>query len=189
MGERTGMERTGGADLETAVLGGGCFWCLEAVFQRIQGVEDVTSGYAGGHVPNPTYRQVCAGTTGHAEVARVRFRPEEISFEELLQIFFTIHDPTTPDRQGADVGPQYRSIILHTSPAQEKAARKAIRDVARELYDGPVVTEVEPLGDFYPAEAEHHDYYNRNPEQAYCRAVVAPKVARARQGFVHRFRD
>lgn len=175
--------------LETAVFGGGCFWCLEAVFRRIEGVERVDSGYAGGHVPDPGYREVCAGTTGHAEVTRIRFDPERISYRELLEIFFTIHDPTTPDRQGADVGPQYRSIILHLSPEQEREARDAIREVAGELYDAPVVTEVEPLEAFYPAEPEHHDYYARNPEQAYCRAVVAPKVAKARAAFRHRFRD
>jgi peptide-methionine (S)-S-oxide reductase len=180
---------TGESSLETAVLGGGCFWCLEAVFQRIQGVEDVASGYAGGHVPNPSYRQVCTGTTGHAEVVRIRFRPDQITYRELLEIFFTIHDPTTPDRQGADVGPQYRSIILYDSPEQEEEARKALVQVAGELYDDSVVTQVEPLREFYPAEPEHHDYYSRNPEQAYCRAVVAPKVARARKAFAHRIRE
>ena len=189
--EKTGRteDGAGGASLETAVLGGGCFWCLEAVFQRIQGVEEVVSGYAGGHVPNPSYRQVCNGTTGHAEVVRIRFRPDQITYRELLEIFFTIHDPTTPDRQGADVGPQYRSVILHGSPEQQAAAREALVQVAGELYDDPVVTQVEPLQEFYPAEPEHHDYYNRNPEQAYCRAVVAPKVARARKAFAHRIQD
>jgi peptide-methionine (S)-S-oxide reductase len=182
-------EGPGQASLETAILGGGCFWCLEAVFQRIQGVEEVASGYAGGHVPNPSYRQVCTGTTGHAEVVRIRFHPREISYRELLEIFFTIHDPTTPDRQGADVGPQYRSIILYASPEQEEAAREALVEVAGELYDAPVVTQVEALREFYPAEPEHYDYYNRNPEQAYCRAVVAPKVARARKAFAHRIRE
>jgi peptide-methionine (S)-S-oxide reductase len=182
-------DRAGGSELDTAVLGGGCFWCLEAVFQRIKGVEEVTSGYAGGHLPNPSYRQVCTGTTGHAEVTRIRFRRDEISFEDLLAIFFTIHDPTTPDRQGGDVGPQYRSIILFGSPEQEATARKVIEEVAEPMFDDPVVTQLEPLGEFYPAEAEHYDYYNRNPEQAYCRAVVAPKVAKARQAFAWRFRD
>jgi peptide-methionine (S)-S-oxide reductase len=176
-------------ELETAVLGGGCFWCLEAVFQRIKGVEEVTSGYAGGHAPNPTYRQVCTGSTGHAEVTRIRFRPQEIPYEDLLRIFFTIHDPTTPDRQGGDVGTQYRSIILYGSPEQEATARKVIEEVAGPMYDDPVVTGLEPLEEFYPAEAEHYDYYKRNPEQAYCRAVVAPKVAKARAAFAWRFRD
>lgn len=175
---------------ETAVLGGGCFWCLEAVFRRVQGVDEVTSGYAGGHDPDPTYRKVCTGTTGHAEVVRIRFDPAEISYEDLLRIFFTIHDPTTPDRQGADVGPQYRSIILHASPEQEAAARSVIRELEDEgLWDDPVVTRVEPLEAFHPAEPEHEDYFERNPNQPYCQAVVAPKVAKARKAFAHRMRS
>jgi peptide-methionine (S)-S-oxide reductase len=184
-----GPDRPPAPDIRTAVLGGGCFWCLEAVFQRIEGVAEVTSGYAGGHEPEPTFRQVCTGTTGHAEVVRIRFDPEELPYDEMLRIFFTIHDPTTPDRQGADVGPQYRSIILYDSPGQEEAARRVIREIEEDgPWEDPVVTQVEPLEAFHPAEPEHHDYYDRNREQPYCQVVVAPKVAKARKAFAHRFR-
>lgn len=173
---------------ETATLGGGCFWCLEAVFLEMRGVERVESGYAGGRVENPTYEQVCSGRTGHAEVVRVTFDPAELSFRDLLDVFFTIHDPTTPDRQGADVGTQYRSVVFHETPEQERAAREAIRDLeAEEVWEDPIVTEVAPLTRFYPAEAHHHDYYARNARQPYCQVVVAPKVAKYRQKFADRF--
>ena len=173
---------------ETATLGGGCFWCLEAVFLEMRGVERVESGYAGGRVENPTYEQVCSGRTGHAEVVRVTFDPAELSFRELLDVFFTIHDPTTPDRQGADVGTQYRSVIFFETPEQEQAAREAIRDLeAEEVWEDPIVTEVAPLTRFHPAEAYHHDYYARNARQPYCQVVVAPKVAKYRQKFADRF--
>jgi len=179
----------GNADLTTAVLGGGCFWCLEAVFQNLRGVEDVKSGYAGGDDPSPTYRSVCAGTTGHAEVVRIRFRPDEISYATLLDIFFTIHDPTTPNRQGADIGTQYRSIILHDDEEQERTALEVIRAIeAEERWTGAVVTELAPLGIFYPAEEEHWNYYQRNPQQAYCAVVISPKLARARARFGPLFR-
>ncbi len=173
-----------------AVLGGGCFWCLEAVFQGLQGVDEVASGYAGGHDPNPNYGTVCAGVTGHAEVVRIRFRPEEISFRTLLDVFFTIHDPTTPDRQGADVGTQYRSIILYDGDEQEAEARLAIRELEEEgRWPDPIVTELRPLEVFHPAEAEHHDYYRRHPDRPYCSVVISPKLQRARARFGHLFRS
>lgn len=175
--------------MEEATLGGGCFWCLEAVFDRLEGVEDVVPGYAGGHVEDPTYRQVCAGTTGHAEVVRVRFDPEVVSYRDLLEIFFSMHDPTTPNRQGPDVGPQYRSIVLYHDRDQEETARETIRELEEEgLWDDPVVTEVEPLEAFYAAEPYHHDYYRKNPEQGYCRTVIAPKVAKLRKRHADRLR-
>lgn len=167
---------------QTATLGGGCFWCLEAVFQRVDGVEEVVSGYSGGHVENPSYRQVCAGETGHAEVVQVRFDPSRVTFRELLELFFQVHDPTTPDRQGADVGPQYRSIILWHDEAQKQEAEKVMAELERgQTFDAPLVTELAPLERFYPAEAEHHRFYERNPGQAYCRLVIRPKVERAEQ--------
>lgn len=167
---------------KTATLGGGCFWCLEAIFQRVDGVEEVVSGYAGGHVENPSYRQVCAGETGHAEVVQVRFDPSRVTFRELLELFFGVHDPTTPNRQGADVGPQYRSIILWHDEAQKQEAEKVMAELERgQAFDAPLVTELAPLERFYPAEAEHHRFYERNPGQAYCRLVIRPKVERAEQ--------
>jgi peptide-methionine (S)-S-oxide reductase len=176
--------------LETATLGGGCFWCLEAVFLRIRGVEAVRSGYAGGHAPSPTYRAVCSGATGHAEVVRVTFDPGTLPYADLLRIFFTIHDPTTPDRQGADVGSQYRSIILHESEAQEGTAREVMAEVAAAgWWPAPLVTQVAPLERFHPAEAEHDRYYDRNPGAPYCRFVVEPKVRKARLSFRDRFRE
>jgi peptide-methionine (S)-S-oxide reductase len=173
---------------ETATLGGGCFWCLDAVFRGMHGIREVTCGYAGGHQPHPTYREVCSGTTGHAEVVQVVFDPGIISYRELLEIFFTIHDPTTRDRQGGDVGPQYRSIILHHSPDQQTTARQVMERVGgQEMWAAPLVTQVEPLEEFFPAEPEHQDYFARNPHTGYCQAVVAPKVAKARSAFAHRF--
>ena len=173
---------------ETATLAGGCFWCLEAVFMELKGVERVVSGYAGGHGP-ADYESVCSGTTGHAEVVQVTFDPAEISFRDLLDVFFTIHDPTTLNRQGADVGTQYRSAIFHASPDQQRIAEQVIGELTREgRWSDPIVTQVEPLAAFHPAEAYHQDYFARNPEQPYCRAVVAPKVAKARKHHFERLR-
>jgi peptide-methionine (S)-S-oxide reductase len=175
--------------METATLGGGCFWCLEAVFERLAGVESVVSGYAGGHLLDPTYAAVCTGGTGHAEVVRVEFDPAVISYRELLEVFFATHDPTTPDRQGADVGPQYRSIILYESDAQRATAEAVVAELeATRALGASIVTEVEPLETFYPAEPEHHEYYRRNPGQAYCRVVIAPKVAKLEAAFADRLR-
>lgn len=168
----------------SATLGGGCFWCLEAVFEMVEGVSRVKSGYAGGHVEDPTYEQVCTGKTGHAEVVQVDFDPARISYAELLEIFFTIHDPTTLNRQGGDVGPQYRSAIFTHSSEQEDVARAVIRSMDEEgPWDDPVVTEVRPLDTFYPAEDYHDEYFRRNASQPYCQVVIAPKVAKFRQRF------
>lgn len=184
----TGLDAPRG--VETATLGGGCFWCLEAVFQDLEGVLEVTSGYAGGEVADPTYRQVCAGDTGHAEVVQVRFDPERLDFRDLLRVFFTVHDPTTLNRQGADVGPQYRSIVLYHDERQQRVAREVIEEIAREaLYDGTVVTEVVPLNRFYRAEDYHQNYFRNNPTQGYCQAVIAPKVAKFRRRFSDRLRQ
>jgi len=174
---------------EVATLAGGCFWCLEAVFDDLRGVERVDSGYAGGSVPNPTYRAVCAGTTGHAEVVQVAFDPQAVSFKEILEVFFTIHDPTTLNRQGADVGTQYRSAIFYHSPEQKEVAAQVISELnAANVWDAPIVTEVVPLTEFYPAEEYHREYYQKNPDQAYCRAVVAPKVAKFRKHFLEKMK-
>lgn len=165
-----------------ATLGGGCFWCLEAVYQEVDGVEDVVSGYAGGHVANPSYRQVCAGTTGHAEVVQLTFDPDVVSYRTLLEIFFTIHNPTTEDREGADVGPQYRSIILHHDEEQKAVAESVIEDLEADgVFADPIVTEVEPLDTLYTAEAKHQNYYRDNPSQPYCQSVISPKVTKLRQ--------
>jgi peptide-methionine (S)-S-oxide reductase len=178
------------ARAEQATLGGGCFWCLEAVFTRLRGVTGVESGYAGGHVPSPTYEAVCTGTTGHAEDVRVDFDPEIVDYREILEVFFGIHDPTTPDRQGGDVGPQYRSVIFTHDEAQAAAARAVLTALAEEgLFPDPIVTQVEPLTQFWPAEAYHRDYFERHPGQPYCQAVVGPKVAKFRQRFAGRLRD
>jgi peptide-methionine (S)-S-oxide reductase len=177
------------ADQQTATLGGGCFWCLEAVYLGLKGVTAVMSGYAGGHLDNPTYEQVCGKQTGHAEVVQVTFNPDEVSYEDLLRVFFTIHDPTTPNRQGNDVGPQYRSIILTHDDAQRAAAEKVIAELAAAgVWDGRIVTEIEPLREFWPAEPEHHNYFERNPWSGYCRAVVAPKVLKFRKSFADRLK-
>jgi peptide-methionine (S)-S-oxide reductase len=169
---------------ETATLAGGCFWCLEAAFQLLKGVSRVTSGYAGGTMPNPSYEAVCTGSTGHAEVVQVEFDPAVISYRDLLDVFFTIHDPTTLNQQGVDVGTQYRSAVFFHSPEQERTARATIAELeAGKVWDDPIVTEVVPLTEFYPAEAYHRDYYRRNPGQGYCRAVIAPKVAKLRKHF------
>ncbi len=176
-------------DTQIATLGGGCFWCTEAVFLDLRGVTRVVSGYAGGHVDNPTYRQVCGGDTGHAEVVQVTFDPAELSYEDLLRVFFTIHDPTTLNRQGNDVGTQYRSVIFVHDEAQRAAARRVIDEVeAESIWPAPLVTTIEPAGRFYPAEAEHEDYFARNPWSGYCRAVIAPKVQKFRKSFADRVR-
>jgi peptide-methionine (S)-S-oxide reductase len=173
----------------TATLGGGCFWCIEAVFTELRGVLGVVPGYAGGHVPNPTYAQVCGEDTGHIEVARIAFDPGVIGYRDLLDVFFTMHDPTSWDRQGADVGQQYRSVVFYHSEEQRLAAESAIADLtATGVFDRPIVTEVRPLDTFYPAEAYHHGYYAANPDQPYCRVVIAPKVARLRQQHLARLR-
>jgi peptide-methionine (S)-S-oxide reductase len=172
---------------EVATLGGGCFWCLDAVYRDVRGVERVVSGYAGGSVPHPTYEQVCSGRTGHAEVVQITFDPRVVSFRELLEVFFTIHDPTTLNRQGADVGTQYRSIVLYHSPEQRETAEEVITELtSARVWDAPIVTQIEPLQAFYPAEDYHQDYFARNPSQPYCQVVVAPKVAKFRQKYLAR---
>lgn len=174
---------------EVATLGGGCFWCVEAVFRDLRGVQRLVSGYAGGRQPNPTYEQVCSGSTGHAEVVQVTFDPAEVSYREILNVFFATHDPTTPNRQGHDVGTQYRSIVLYHSPEQRETAEQVIAELTRDkLYPAPIVTQVEPLDTFYPAEAYHQDYYERNPDAGYCRVVIAPKVAKFRQKYLEQLK-
>ena len=175
---------------ELATLGGGCFWCLEAVYKDLKGVESVVSGYAGGDVENPTYEQVCGGRTGHAEVVQIAFDPQVVTYRDLLDVFFTIHDPTTKDRQGADVGPQYRSIIFYHDPEQRAEAEAVIAELERKrLWRAPIVTEVAPLETFYPAEAYHQDYYENNPRQRYCQIVIAPKVAKFRKEHLARLKQ
>jgi methionine-S-sulfoxide reductase len=167
--------------LQQAVLAGGCFWCLEAVFDQVTGVTDVVSGYSGGHRPNPSYEQVCTGTTGHAESVQITFDPAQISYTDLLHIFFTIHDPTTLNRQGADVGTQYRSAIFYLNAEQQTTAQAVIRELNDAgLWSSPIVTQVKPLDVFYPAEAYHQEYFAHHPDQGYCQFVVAPKVAKFR---------
>ena len=175
---------------ELATLAGGCFWCLEAVFEQLRGVTKVASGYAGGHVPNPSYQAVCTGTTGHAEVVQVAFNPDEIAFRDLLGVFFTLHDPTTLDRQGGDVGTQYRSAIFYHDDEQRHTAEEVVRELeAEHVFDDPIVTKIEPLQAFYPAEEYHREYYRRNPNQPYCRAVIAPKVAKLRSKYLARLKQ
>ena len=170
---------------ETATLAGGCFWCLEAVYDDLRGVESVESGYTGGHAERPSYREVCDGTTGHAEAVRVTFDPSEISYRELLEVFFTIHDPTQLNRQGGDIGTQYRSAIFYHTPEQRETAAQVIAELtAAGTWDAPIVTELAPAPEFYLAEDYHQNYFEQNPNQPYCRAVVAPKVAKARQEFL-----
>ncbi len=174
---------------ESATLGGGCFWCLEAVFKDLRGVTSVMSGYAGGQLDNPSYKQVCSGTTGHAEVVQVKFDPDQLDYADLLRVFFSIHDPTTRDRQGNDVGTQYRSIILTHSDTQRQIAAQVMKEVNdAKIWHAPLVTQVEPLKTFYEAEAEHHDYFARNPWSGYCQVVVAPKVAKFRKQFTDRLK-
>jgi peptide-methionine (S)-S-oxide reductase len=188
------MTETSSADpsvrTEQATIGGGCFWCTEAVFSEVRGVQSVLPGYAGGAVPNPSYEQVCGGRTGHAEVVQVTFRPDELSYHDLLTIFMTTHDPTTLNRQGGDAGPQYRSIILYTSPEQRAAAETVVRELAdQKLWRGRIVTEVVPLSVFYPAEEYHQRYFERNPYAGYCRMVIAPKVSKFRKQYTDRLRS
>ncbi|HEV8233387.1 MAG TPA: peptide-methionine (S)-S-oxide reductase MsrA [Gemmatimonadaceae bacterium] len=177
------------SEREVATLGGGCFWCLDAIYRQLRGVERVESGYAGGTTPNPSYREVCGGRTGHAEVVQITFDPMEISYRDLLDVFFTIHDPTTKDRQGGDMGPQYRSVILTHSDEQARVAREAIADVtAEKIWDDPIVTEIVPFTKFYPAEDYHQDYFANNARQPYCQIVIAPKVAKFRRKFLEKMR-
>ncbi len=173
--------------MEVAVLGGGCFWCTEAVYLEVRGVTHVESGYTGGAQPNPSYEQVSAGTTGHAEVVRIEFNPEVISYHDMLEIFFTIHDPTTLNRQGNDVGTQYRSVIYYQSPQQEATARRVIAEMAN-VWDAPIVTEVAPAEAYYKAEDYHQDYFRQHPLQGYCAFVVSPKVAKFRKTFTNRLK-
>jgi peptide-methionine (S)-S-oxide reductase len=175
---------------KVATLAGGCFWCLEAVFEQLKGVESVVSGYSGGTMENPTYKEVGTGTSGHAEVVQLEFDPQVITFEEILEIFFTIHDPTTLNRQGADVGPQYRSAIFYHDKAQKATAERVIQEIeAAKLWDDPIVTEVAPFSAFYVAEDYHHEYFRRNPNQPYCRVVIAPKVAKFRQKYLAKLKQ
>jgi peptide-methionine (S)-S-oxide reductase len=174
---------------QTATLAGGCFWCLEAVFEQLRGVKKVMSGYSGGHVVSARYEAVSTGTTGHAEVTEVTFDPAEISFRDLLHVFFAIHDPTTLDRQGGDVGTQYRSAIFYRDDEQRRTAEEVVRELeAEHTFDDPIVTKIEPLKAFYPAEEYHREYYRRNPNQPYCRAVIAPKVAKLRSKYLEKLK-
>jgi len=174
---------------EVATLAGGCFWCLEAVFDELKGVESVESGYSGGHVESPSYAQVCDGDTGHAEVVRVTFDPQVLSYRDLLKVFFTIHDPTTLNRQGNDVGTQYRSAIFYHNEGQKKDAEEVIREItATGIWDSPIVTEVTPFDKFFIAEDYHQEYFKNNPFQGYCRVVIAPKVAKFRHAFAERLK-
>ena len=175
---------------EVAVLGGGCFWCVEAVFEEIAGVASITSGYSGGHKVNPSYYEVCSETTGHAEVVRLEFDPAKITFPEMLEVFFATHDPTTLNRQGADRGPRYRSVILYTTESQKDQAADFIKALdASGTENGPVVTEVSPFEEFYPAEDEHRLFYHNNPGSMYCQIVISPKVAKVRQKFTAKLRQ
>ena len=183
------MENNGSSRTEVATLGGGCFWCLEAVYQELRGVEKVKSGYSGGDVPNPTYRQVCSETTGHAEVVQVTFDPNEVSYRDILEVYFTIHDPTTLNRQGADVGTQYRSAIFYHSEEQKRVAEEAISDLDAEgIWNNPIVTEVVPFDEFYVAEGYHQDYFRNNGFQPYCQVIIAPKVAKFRKQHLERLK-
>jgi peptide-methionine (S)-S-oxide reductase len=175
--------------LETATLAAGCFWCVEAVFDDLEGVEDVVSGYSGGHKENPTYQEVCSETTGHAEVAQIRFDPAVLSYADLLRVFFSVHDPTTLNRQGNDIGSSYRSAIFYHSEEQRRTAQKIIDEVTNEgIYDDPIVTEVAQFEKFWPAEDYHQEYFANNPNQPYCTAVVAPKVAKFRRKYADRLK-
>ncbi|HRI03231.1 MAG TPA: peptide-methionine (S)-S-oxide reductase MsrA [Pyrinomonadaceae bacterium] len=177
-------------NLETATLAAGCFWCVEAIFDDLKGVEDVVSGYSGGHTENPTYKEVCSETTGHAEVVQIRFDPAELSYKELLQVFFTVHDPTTLNRQGGDIGTSYRSAVFYHSDEQKRIAEETIAEFNAEgIYDNPIVTEVTAFDKFWPAEDYHQEYFANNPNQPYCNAVVAPKVAKFRQKFLSRLKN
>ena len=177
------------ANLETATLAAGCFWCVEAVFDDLVGVEDVVSGYSGGHTENPTYQEVCSETTGHAEVAQIKFDPDVLSFRDLLRVYFTVHDPTQLNRQGNDIGTSYRSAIFYHSPEQKQVAEEVIKEITDAgIYDKPIVTEVTAFDKFWPAENYHQEYFANNPNQPYCAAVVAPKVAKFRKQFSDRLK-
>jgi peptide-methionine (S)-S-oxide reductase len=178
-----------GTRTEVATLGGGCYWCLEAIFEQIQGVSKVVSGFSGGHVKNPSYKEVCTDTTGHAEVVQVTFDPDVISYREILELYFAFHDPTTLNRQGGDVGHQYRSVIFTHSPEQAQTARALVADLAAAgTFDDPIVTEIAPFREFYTAGDDHQGYYRNNTEQPYCRAVISPKVAKLRQKYAARLK-
>ena len=180
------MEQNG---LETATLGAGCFWCVEAVFDDLRGVHDVVSGYSGGHKENPTYQEVCTMDTGHAEVVQIKFDPSELSFADLLRVFFTVHDPTTMNRQGNDIGPSYRSAIYYHSPEQKETAEQVKKEMGEaKIYDDPIVTEITAFDKFWPAEDYHQEYFTNNPNQPYCAAVVAPKVAKFRKMYSDRLK-
>ena len=184
MESNNGLSRT-----EVATLGGGCFWCLEAVYQELRGVEKVESGYSGGDVPDPTYRAVCSGTTGHAEVVQVTFDPEMISYKDILEVYFTIHDPTTLNRQGADVGTQYRSVVYYHDDEQRRVAEAVISDLEAEgIWKDPIVTEVTPMDEFYIAEDYHQNYFLNNGYQPYCQVIIAPKVAKFRKQHIERLK-
>ena len=183
------MEHNGSSRTEVATLGGGCFWCLEAVYQELRGVEKVESGYSGGDVPNPTYRQVCSETTGHAEVVQVTFDPDEVSYRDILEVYFTIHDPTTLNRQGADVGTQYRSVIFYHTEEQKRTAEEVISDLETEgVWNSPIVTEVVSFDEFYVAEDYHQNYFRNNGFQPYCQVIIAPKVAKFRKQHLERLK-
>ena len=174
---------------QNATLGGGCFWCLEAIFNELKGIEQVLSGYSGGAIPNPTYKQVCTGSTGHAEVVQLKFDPQEISFKEILQVFFSIHDPTTLNRQGADVGSQYRSVIFYHNQAQEEIAQQTIAELeADKIWNNSIVTQVVPYEKFYVAEDYHQDYYKYNSQQPYCQAVITPKLTKFRKQYLEQLK-
>jgi peptide-methionine (S)-S-oxide reductase len=173
---------------EVATLGGGCFWCVEAIYQDLQGVVKVESGYTGGHVPDPTYRQICDGNTGHAEVIQVTYDPTAVTYREIVEIFFTVHDPTTLNRQGNDVGTQYRSSIFYHTPEQQAIAEDVKNNVAKAIWDDPIVTEISPLSTYYPAEAYHQNYFKTNPYQSYCNFVIAPKVKKFRAQYAARLK-
>ena len=182
-------DRMNSSAREVATLGGGCFWCLEAVYQELRGVEKVESGYSGGHVPNPTYRAVCSETTGHAEVVQVTFDPSVVSYKDILEVYFTIHDPTTLNRQGADVGPQYRSVIFYHDDEQRRVAEGVISDLESEgIWSDPIVTEVEPFDEIYVAEDYHQNYFRNNGFQPYCQVIIAPKVAKFRKEHLDRLK-
>jgi peptide-methionine (S)-S-oxide reductase len=183
------MSGESGGRGEVATLGGGCFWCVEAAFEQLRGVERVVSGYSGGHVDAPTYQQVCSGKTGHAEVVQVHFDPAEVSYEDLLRVFFTVHDPTTLNRQGGDVGTQYRSVVFYHSPEQKAAAERVITELEEQrVWEDPIVTEVSAFRAFHAAEAYHQEYYRNNPGNPYCGVVIRPKVAKFRKAFADRLK-
>jgi peptide-methionine (S)-S-oxide reductase len=186
----SGSDFKNDSDTETAVFGAGCFWCVEAIYQRVNGVTDIESGYAGGHVQNPTYRQVTTGKTGHAEVIKLEYDPSVISYEELLEVFWHTHNPTTLNRQGADVGPQYRSAIFYLTEEQKEVAEKSLKKTdASDLWEDPIVTEITPLSNYSTAEDYHQNYFNNNPNAGYCSIVIAPKLAKFKKDFPHLLQD